>query len=107
MSTMLPYCLQCRILMSTMLPCCLQCRATEGISYLCTQEVQLPGCGIVLLHPYEGGVFSFRLIMRALAEDVGCPVLTFDRPGAGLVKPVNTSTRFIANECCRKVSMIV
>ena len=50
------------------------------------QEVRLPGCGIVLLHPFAGGVFSFRLIMGTLAEDVGCPVLSFDRPGAGLVK---------------------
>ena len=41
----------------------------------------------MLLHPFEGGVFSFRLIMRSLADDVGCPVLSFDRPGAGLVKP--------------------
>ena len=50
------------------------------------QEVRLPGCGIVLLHPFEGGVFSFRLVMRTLAESVGCPALSFDRPGAGLVK---------------------
>lgn len=50
------------------------------------QEVRLPECGIVLLHPFVGGVFSFRLIMGTLAEDVGCPVLSFDRPGAGLVK---------------------
>ena len=50
------------------------------------QEVRLPGCGIIMLHPFEGGVFSFRLIMRTLAEDVGCPALSFDRPGAGLVK---------------------
>ena len=58
----------------------------ECATIVTIQEVRFPGCGIVLLHPFEGGVFSFRLIMNLLAEDVGCPVLSFDRPGAGLVR---------------------
>ncbi|CAL5229945.1 g13374 [Coccomyxa viridis] len=56
------------------------------------EEVRLPGCGIVLLHPFAGGVFSFRLIMGTLAEDVGCPVLSFDRPGAGLTSRPSGTT---------------
>ncbi|CAK0784223.1 hypothetical protein CVIRNUC_007427 [Coccomyxa viridis] len=43
-----------------------------------------PGCGILLLHPFGGGAFSFRLLMRSMAEETGCPVVSFDRPGAGL-----------------------
>lgn len=63
------------------------------------QEVRLPACGIVLLHPFAGGVFSFRLIMAALAEDVGCPVLGFDRPGAGLVMPLTPVAEPVVPGC--------
>ncbi|KAL9232046.1 hypothetical protein vseg_007194 [Gypsophila vaccaria] len=41
-------------------------------------------CGIVLVHGFGGGVFSWRHIMGTLARQVGYPVAAFDRPGWGL-----------------------
>ncbi|CAO2815318.1 unnamed protein product [Amaranthus hypochondriacus] len=41
-------------------------------------------CGIVLVHGFGGGVFSWRHVMSTLASQVGCPVAAFDRPGWGL-----------------------
>ncbi|GAB4842039.1 hypothetical protein Ancab_011999 [Ancistrocladus abbreviatus] len=41
-------------------------------------------CGIVLVHGFGGGVFSWRHVMGTLASQVGCPVAAFDRPGWGL-----------------------
>ncbi|KAM7253780.1 hypothetical protein ACFE04_031462 [Oxalis oulophora] len=40
--------------------------------------------GIVLVHGFGGGVFSWRHIMGVLARQVGCKVAAFDRPGWGL-----------------------
>nr|DAD44824.1 TPA_asm: hypothetical protein HUJ06_003054 [Nelumbo nucifera] len=40
--------------------------------------------GIVLVHGFGGGVFSWRHVMRVLAHKVGCTVAAFDRPGWGL-----------------------
>ncbi|KAI7985566.1 putative hydrolase YugF [Camellia lanceoleosa] len=40
--------------------------------------------GIVLVHGFGGGVFSWRHVMGALARQVGCTVAAFDRPGWGL-----------------------
>ncbi|KAK2974350.1 hypothetical protein RJ640_021206 [Escallonia rubra] len=40
--------------------------------------------GIVLVHGFGGGVFSWRHVMNALAWQVGCTVAAFDRPGWGL-----------------------
>ncbi|XVE89001.1 hypothetical protein DITRI_Ditri19aG0115300 [Diplodiscus trichospermus] len=40
--------------------------------------------GIVLVHGFGGGVFSWRHVMGVLARQVGCPVAAFDRPGWGL-----------------------
>ncbi|XP_010254284.1 PREDICTED: uncharacterized protein LOC104595303 isoform X2 [Nelumbo nucifera] len=40
--------------------------------------------GIVLIHGFGGGVFSWRHVMRILARKVGCTVAAFDRPGWGL-----------------------
>ncbi|CAK9176675.1 unnamed protein product [Ilex paraguariensis] len=40
--------------------------------------------GIVLVHGFGGGVFSWRHVMGTLARQVGCTVATFDRPGWGL-----------------------
>ncbi|KAG6425296.1 hypothetical protein SASPL_115724 [Salvia splendens] len=46
-------------------------------------------CGIVLIHGFGGGVFSWRKIISTLAEQAGCPVAAFDRPGWGLTsRPV-------------------
>lgn len=41
-------------------------------------------CGIVLVHGFGGGVFSWRHVMGTLAKQVGCMVAAFDRPGWGL-----------------------
>lgn len=40
--------------------------------------------GIVLVHGFGGGVFSWRNVMGTLAQQVGCVVAAFDRPGWGL-----------------------
>ncbi|XP_042514991.1 uncharacterized protein LOC122089379 isoform X2 [Macadamia integrifolia] len=40
--------------------------------------------GIVLVHGFGGGVFSWRHVMGVLARRVGCTVAAFDRPGWGL-----------------------
>ncbi|KAL8139414.1 hypothetical protein V2J09_005435 [Rumex salicifolius] len=40
-------------------------------------------CGIVLVHGFGGGVFSWRHVMGRLAQQVGCMVAAFDRPGWG------------------------
>ncbi|KAK9908457.1 hypothetical protein WJX75_008214 [Coccomyxa subellipsoidea] len=43
-----------------------------------------PGACILLVHPFGGGVFSWRHIMQPLADACQCPVVAFDRPGFGL-----------------------
>lgn len=40
--------------------------------------------GIVLVHGFGGGVFSWRHVMGVLARQLGCTVAAFDRPGWGL-----------------------
>ncbi|CAA0824436.1 alpha/beta-Hydrolases superfamily protein [Striga hermonthica] len=40
--------------------------------------------GIVLVHGFGGGVFSWRKVMGPLARQTGCMVAAFDRPGWGL-----------------------
>lgn len=40
--------------------------------------------GIVLVHGFGGGAFSWRNVMGVLARQVGCAVAAFDRPGWGL-----------------------
>ncbi|KAL3618340.1 hypothetical protein CASFOL_038661 [Castilleja foliolosa] len=40
--------------------------------------------GIVLVHGFGGGVFSWRKVMGIMARKTGCTVAAFDRPGWGL-----------------------
>jgi hypothetical protein len=40
--------------------------------------------GIILIHGFGGGVFSWRHVMTTLARHTGCAVAAFDRPGWGL-----------------------
>ncbi|XP_058751876.1 uncharacterized protein LOC131654099 isoform X1 [Vicia villosa] len=40
--------------------------------------------GIVLIHGFGGGVFSWRYVMNSLARQSNCSVAAFDRPGWGL-----------------------
>lgn len=52
-----------------------------------TVEQELEGngqFGIVLVHGFGGGVFSWRHVMGVLARQIGCTVAAFDRPGWGL-----------------------
>ncbi|KAK9014050.1 hypothetical protein V6N11_005222 [Hibiscus sabdariffa] len=49
------------------------------------QDMEATGqFGIVLVHGFGGGVFSWRHVMGVLACHVACPVAAFDRPGWGL-----------------------
>lgn len=49
------------------------------------QDLEANGqLGIVLVHGFGGGVFSWRNVMDVLARQLGCPVAAFDRPGWGL-----------------------
>ncbi|XP_021906497.1 uncharacterized protein LOC110821085 [Carica papaya] len=40
--------------------------------------------GVILVHGFGGGVFSWRHVMGVLARQLGCTVAAFDRPGWGL-----------------------
>lgn len=40
--------------------------------------------GIVLVHGFGGGIFSWRKVMDVLSRLLGCSVAAFDRPGWGL-----------------------
>jgi hypothetical protein len=40
--------------------------------------------GVVFIHGFGGGVFSWRHVMGTVAREVGCRVVAFDRPGWGL-----------------------
>ncbi|XP_022843920.1 uncharacterized protein LOC111367337 isoform X1 [Olea europaea var. sylvestris] len=54
-------------------------------SPLLEQDLEANGhFGIVLVHGFGGGVFSWRNLMSILARQVGCAVVAFDRPGWGL-----------------------
>ncbi|XP_052478801.1 uncharacterized protein LOC105777694 isoform X2 [Gossypium raimondii] len=49
------------------------------------QDIEASGeLGIILVHGFGGGVFSWRHVMGVLARQVGCSVAAFDRPGWGL-----------------------
>ncbi|GFY96998.1 alpha/beta-Hydrolases superfamily protein [Actinidia rufa] len=49
------------------------------------QELEANGqIGIVLVHGFGGGAFSWRHVMGVLARQIGCTVAAFDRPGWGL-----------------------
>ncbi|CAK9195848.1 unnamed protein product [Sphagnum jensenii] len=55
---------------------------SEGDSKLV--EMYEKDTGVVLLHGFGGGVFSWRHVMGSIAMEVGCRVVAFDRPGWGL-----------------------
>ncbi|KAI7757835.1 hypothetical protein M8C21_019282 [Ambrosia artemisiifolia] len=40
--------------------------------------------GVVLVHGFGGGVFSWRHVMAVMSRQVNCVVASFDRPGWGL-----------------------
>lgn len=47
-------------------------------------ETQGNSSGVVFIHGFGGGVFSWRHVMGSVAREVGCRVVAFDRPGWGL-----------------------
>lgn len=55
---------------------------------------QLHSDGIILIHPFGGGVHSWRHVMQPLAEAASVGVIAFDRPGFGLTSrpPTESST---------------
>lgn len=50
------------------------------------EEAMLKGgkFGVILVHGFGGGIFSWRHVMGVLSRQIGCPVAAFDRPGWGL-----------------------
>ncbi len=58
---------------------------SKGDSNLSNQQLlHEKDTGVVLLHGFGGGVFSWRHVMGSIAREVGCRVVAFDRPGWGL-----------------------
>ncbi|XP_057772932.1 uncharacterized protein LOC130992347 isoform X1 [Salvia miltiorrhiza] len=62
---------------------------SEGLSILGSPQMEQDMVtseqfGIVLVHGFGGGVFSWRKVMGPLARQIGCTVAAFDRPGWGL-----------------------
>ncbi|CAN7000011.1 unnamed protein product [Brassica oleracea var. botrytis] len=48
------------------------------------QDLSDGSFGVVLVHGFGGGVFSWRNVMGSIAHQLGCVVTAFDRPGWGL-----------------------
>lgn len=55
-----------------------------GIVGLETRKQKTGLDGIILIHGFGGGVFSWRHVMTTLARHTGCAVVAFDRLGWGL-----------------------
>ncbi|PWA73184.1 alpha/beta-Hydrolases superfamily protein [Artemisia annua] len=59
--------------------------STKTVSHSLEQVPEVNGqFGIVLVHGFGGGVFSWRHVMGVLSRQVNCIVAAFDRPGWGL-----------------------
>lgn len=60
-------------------------RVADCLDFIPNPVTQAAGSdtGIVLIHGYGGGTFSWRHIMGALARTCGCRVIAFDRPAFG------------------------
>ena len=54
-------------------------------------EFQGNSSGVVFIHGFGGGVFSWRHVMGTVAREVGCRVVAFDRPGWGLTTRLRRS----------------
>ncbi|KAJ9537748.1 hypothetical protein OSB04_030481 [Centaurea solstitialis] len=58
---------------------------SKPVSHLLEQVSEVNGrFGIVLVHGFGGGVFSWRHVMGVLSRHLNCIVVAFDRPGWGL-----------------------
>ncbi|XP_010417729.1 PREDICTED: uncharacterized protein LOC104703416 [Camelina sativa] len=56
-------------------------------SFGATKQQNVDGSGqfgVVFVHGFGGGVFSWRHVMGSLSHQLGCVVTAFDRPGWGL-----------------------
>ncbi|MED6220267.1 hypothetical protein PIB30_043300 [Stylosanthes scabra] len=56
-----------------------------------THQVKKPGFPMILLHGFGASVFSWKQVMKPLAEVTGSKVLAFDRPAFGLTSRVDLS----------------
>ncbi|GJW58547.1 alpha/beta hydrolases superfamily protein [Tanacetum coccineum] len=59
--------------------------SSKTVSHSLEQVPEVNGqFGIILVHGFGGGVFSWRHVMGVLSRQVNCIVAAFDRPGWGL-----------------------
>ncbi|XP_015945021.1 uncharacterized protein LOC107470145 isoform X1 [Arachis duranensis] len=59
----------------------------HGVSH----QIKKPGFPMILLHGFGASVFSWKQVMKPLAEVTGSKVLAFDRPAFGLTSRLNLS----------------
>ncbi|CAH1425590.1 unnamed protein product [Lactuca virosa] len=60
-------------------------KTKKHVSHSLEQVPEINGqFGIVLVHGFGGGIFSWRHVMGVLSRHVNCIVAAFDRPGWGL-----------------------
>ncbi|CAI9286417.1 unnamed protein product [Lactuca saligna] len=60
-------------------------KTKKHVSHSLEQVPEINGqFGIVLVHGFGGGIFSWRHVMGVLSRNVNCIVAAFDRPGWGL-----------------------
>lgn len=68
-----------------------------------TKELAFP---MILLHGFGASVFSWKKVMKLLAEVSGSKVLAFDRPAFGLTSRVNFSSRADDSKSLNPYSMM-
>ncbi|KAM5556922.1 bifunctional epoxide hydrolase 2 [Rosa sericea] len=64
----------------------LKVHETESVS----SETKTVGLAMILLHGFGASVFSWKRVMKPLAEAIGSKVLAFDRPAFGLTSRGNS-----------------
>ncbi|WVZ20734.1 hypothetical protein V8G54_008056 [Vigna mungo] len=60
-------------------------------SHTVSHQIKKLGYPMILLHGFGASVFSWKQVMKPLAEVAGSKVLAFDRPAFGLTSRVNLS----------------
>ncbi|XP_014522607.1 uncharacterized protein LOC106779086 isoform X3 [Vigna radiata var. radiata] len=60
-------------------------------SHTVSHQIKKVGYPMILLHGFGASVFSWKQVMKPLAEVAGSKVLAFDRPAFGLTSRVNLS----------------
>jgi len=74
----------------------------------CLLHVQAMGSetGIVLIHGYGGGAFSWRHVLGPLARSTACRVIAFDRPAFGALRVLLLRTRWTSRAATRSVTLL-